>query len=381
MSQDYEELTAEGIDLPSILVEEDELRPIPMEYLYEGMEVVEDIYNYDGTLLLVPKGSTLSASALTKLKRFNTDSRNISVNVTTYNMLMGRGAPPIRREQSGIERATGYGNISDGAVDMLAGVQQGEAPSAEHSLTVTADMSERLRSIDPAFILQCINSPKPVDEYLGRHCANVALLNGFMGRWLELPQEDIDELILVGLVHDIGKTKIPTEILEAPRALTISEFEVMKMHPIYSYELLGQDDKFSEAVRLGVRHHHERMNGSGYPDGIDISQISLFARITAVSDIYDAMVSRHRYKEATNPFLIFSQLAGSRFSELDTKLIKVFTDNMPNQLIGKQVRMSDGSIGVVRFIMNDDLEYPLVEVEGKMIKTDESLYCQSLIFE
>ncbi len=102
-------------------------------------------------------------------------------------------------------------------------------------------------------------------------------------------------LILTGVLHDIGKTKIPEEILNAPRKLTPEEFEVMKRHPLYSFELLGDD--ISEDVRYAVRWHHEKLDGKGYPDGLKAESISYFARITTISDIYDAMLSARSYKK------------------------------------------------------------------------------------
>ena len=106
-------------------------------------------------------------------------------------------------------------------------------------------------SVDAGEIFQCITVPRPVDEALQRHSLNVALLNGIMGQWLGLDEKDIRSLILTGVLHDIGKTKIPEEILNAPRKLTPEEFEVMKRHPLYSFELLGDD--ISEDVRYAVR--------------------------------------------------------------------------------------------------------------------------------
>lgn len=371
----------EAIDLSNIMVEDEKLRPIAMDYLYVGMEVIEDIYNYDGKLLLVSKGGTLSESTMRGLKKFNSENRNISVFESTYNMLMGRSEAPAKMGQPYIEENIGYTEIKNETKSMLDNVSAGGDISKEQTDQISKQMSERLQTIDNAMILQCINAPKPIDEYLRRHSVNVGMINGLMGKWLGLPQESIDELLLAGLVHDIGKTKIPTAILDAPRKLTVSEFEVMKMHPRYSYELLLKDDRFSNDVRLAALHHHEKMNGSGYPDGINISQISLFARITSVSDIYDAMVSKRNYRDADNPFFILSQLAGSKFSELDSKLVKVFTDNMPKELIGKSVLMSDGSTGIIRFTLANDLEHPMVEVNGKLIHTDDKLYCKGMIFE
>lgn len=109
--------------------------------------------------------------------------------------------------------------------------------------------------------------------------------------------------------------------------------------------------------------------------------MSLYARITSISDIYDAMVSKRAYKAASNPFKIISQFANKKFSELDMKLVKVFTDNMPLQLIDKSVLLSDGSIGTVKHIILHDLEFPIVEVNGKIRKTDENFYCVRMILD
>ncbi|MEG1688053.1 MAG: HD domain-containing phosphohydrolase, partial [Angelakisella sp.] len=171
------------------------------------------------------------------------------------------------------------------------------------------------------------------------------------------------------------------EILNVPRKLTISEFEVVKMHTVFSYELLSMDEKFAEQIRLAALYHHEKMNGSGYPKRLVADQIPQYAKITAVSDIYDAMVSQRSYKAANNPFAIISRLASQQFSELDMQLVRLFTQHMPVELMGKPCLMSDGSIGIIRCLMPGAPEYPLVEINGNVTKTDEKLYCKRMILE
>lgn len=358
------------------------LNSIAMEFLYEGMVVGEDIYNHNGQLLILAKGIVLTESKIAQLKNFNQNSRNISVPDMTYKELMTRGIlMPSSLAQEYIEKEVGYSKAKEQAEVLLLDIASTDSISKTDTDVIAEDMGRRLATVDPSLVFQCINAPKPIDEYLRRHCINVGLINGLIGKWLALGKEEIDLLVVAGLVHDVGKTKIPAEILDAPRKLSLSEFEVMKMHPIYSYELLSKDERFSNSVKLAARHHHEKMNGSGYPDRINAGKISLFAKITAVSDIYDAMVSKRSYKEAKNPFTIISRLANKQFSELDMTLVRAFVKHMPAELVGKSVLLSDGSIGIIKFIVPSDLEHPIVEVNGIIKKTDDDLYCKSMVFE
>lgn len=358
------------------------LKTIAMEYLYEGMAVFEDIYSYNGELLLVAKDIVLTEQKLQQLKHFNSGSRNISVADKTYRSLIERGlCASSALTQGFVEKEVGYTQAEESVGDLLLDISRTNSISHAETKVIADALSSKFTTTDASLIFQCINAPKPIDEYLRRHSVNVGLINGLIGKWLRLGQEEIDALVVAGIVHDIGKTKIPTAILDVPRKLSLSEYEVMKMHPIYSFDLLNKDALFSDKIKLAARHHHEKMNGSGYPDGINAQELSLFAKITAVSDIYDAMVSARSYKTANNPFAIISQLSNKQFSELDMKLVKIFAEHMPMELVGKSVFLSDGSIGVVRFIIPSDMEYPMVEVNGEVKKTNADFYCERMILE
>lgn len=359
-----------------------ELRLIAIDYLFEGMTLAEDIYNYSGKLLLLAKGSVLTEHQLTKLRGFNANHRNISVFEATYQTLVERGLPKTNAlAQSYLEEKVHYIELKETTADLLEKTAKSGVISKEDADGIAAEMLDRLHTFETSLLLQCINSPGKMDEYLHRHSVNVGLLNGMIGKWLGLGEEEIDQLVLAGLVHDVGKTKIPSELLDAPRSLTVCEFEVIKTHAVYSYELLGTDPRFAEPVKRAAMHHHEKMNGWGYPNGLSARDIPLFARITAVSDVYDAMVSNRSYKAACSPFSILSGMARQRFSDLDIGLVALFTRQMPAALAGKTVLLSDGSIGTVRFLREENLEYPLVEVNGKITATDENLSCVRLIWE
>lgn len=136
------------------------------------------------------------------------------------------------------------------------------------------------------------------DTSTEEHTRRVALRAVEVGEELGLSPHRLRDLALGGLLHDIGKLAVPTEILRKPGALDEDEFATVKRHPLTGDELLRDLGGFSEAVHRLVRHHHERLDGSGYPDGLSAAGLDLDTRILAVCDVYDALVSHRVYREA-----------------------------------------------------------------------------------
>ena len=354
------------------------LLAVSLNLLYDGMDVQEDIYDADATRLLIKRGAVLNAEAIERIKSINSGRDTIHVSGDTYRILMANRPPTETISRQEIEEETGYKAATNETFELLTEITHNKAVNQEALNEVSTELSNRLEVTNPSVIMSLINALAPVDEYLQRHCVEVGMLNGLIGRWLGLPKADVDRLVLIGLLHDCGKALIPPQVLNAPRKLTLAEFEVIKMHVVYSYELLTE---FPEPVRLAARGHHEKVGGRGYPDMLPPEKISFEARVTAVSDIYDAMVSQRAYKKSRSPFSIMAFLAELGKSDLDAKLVEVFNQNMPIELLDKQVEMSDGTIGTVRTMTPEDIEYPMVEVDGRVLKTGKEWYCTSMYIE
>jgi len=359
-------------------IDDSNLIAAPIELLFVGMDVKEDIYNSDGTRLLLKRGATLGADSLESLRNLNGGRETIYVTGNTYKAMLDNRRPIKADSRKEIEKTSGYAAIKDDTFELLDEIARTKVVQQEALVTVSTELSSRLEVNSPSLILSLINALAPVDEYLQRHCVNVSLLNGLQGRWLGLPKKEVDRLVLVGLLHDCGKALIPPQVLNAPRKLTGVEFEVIKMHTVYSYELLTD---FPEAVRRAARCHHEKITGGGYPDRLPREKISLDARITAVSDIYDAMVSQRAYKKPRSPFSIMAMLVELKDSDLDARLVDVFVKHMPQELINKPVVMSNGTVGAIRSIDPDDIEYHVVEINGNVIKSGKQLFCTSMYNE
>lgn len=285
--------------------------------------------------------------------------------------------PPkhLKRMEEKMQIRREYKALVNEVEEGIKALQHGKPLPASFTKDATDLVEDRLQNLEASTLVQCINMMRRVDSYLYIHSVNVSILNGLFGQWMGMGQEDIDRLIRTGLLHDIGQCKVPPHILNKPAKLTVEEYEIVKKHPIYSFEMAYETGERDTEVLSGVRGHHERMNGSGYPDGLSGDHICLFARITAISDVYDAMVSNRNFRERHSPFEVLHQFELSRFSDLDIELIDLFLEKMPLELVDKWVDLSNGQRGKVVHIFPGDAMYPLVKVKDKIIQTGPDLYC------
>jgi len=351
------------------------LMPVSVRLLYDGMVVHDDVYDADGEMLLIRSGNTLDADQIERIHRINKGRDTIYVTGRTHQTMVSKRPNIDIDSRSEVEKNTGYTEFKDSASKLLEGVADKKSINQESLNTVAGAISDRVVSTPPDVVMSLINSMAPVDEYLQRHSVNVGMLNGLIGQWMGLDRAQIDKLALIGLLHDCGNTFMPPSVLTAPRKLTLVEYEVIKMHTIHTYELLSD---FPEDVRLAASSHHERLDGSGYPKGLSGDAIPLEARITAISDIYDAMVSKRVFKAPHSPFAVLALLNTLCPAALDSKLVSIFKENLPKELIDKPVTMSDGTIGIIREIDYDDIEYPRVEQSKRIVKTNTALHCVSM---
>jgi HD-GYP domain-containing protein (c-di-GMP phosphodiesterase class II) len=153
----------------------------------------------------------------------------------------------------------------------------------------------------------------------------------------------------------------------------------MKKHSIYSYEILGLSGETNTRILEGVLSHHEKINGTGYPSRLPLTQISQFARVTSVSDVYDAMVAKRVYKNRHSPFEILAEFALNRFSDLDISIVNIFLENLPTALIGKNVLLSDGRSAEVIYINPHDFAHPIVKLDGELLSRGPGLECVAMV--
>lgn len=215
------------------------------------------------------------------------------------------------------------------------------------------------------------------DNYTYAHCVNVALLSLVCGISLKLSQEDLRHLTLGAILHDLGKVRIPEQILNKPGRLSKEEFKLVSKHPIFGYELVRKHEKIPRRSANVVYQHHERYNGAGYPQGLAGEEIDYFARIAAIADVYDAITADRVYQQGITPFAAIRVLKSLGSFHFDLEILEHFVKNIALYPVGSTVTLSDQRTGVVIDVNKRYSERPTVRVifdsEGKKLKEPEDV--------
>ena len=187
---------------------------------------------------------------------------------------------------------------------------------------------------------------KTADEYTYMHSVAVCALMVSLGRQLGLDDDQCREAGMAGMLHDLGKAAMPQDVLNKPGKLTPEEFEIIKTHPKAGYDMLIEGADVSDGVKDVCLHHHERYDGTGYPDKLAGESISLLARMGAVCDVYDAVTSDRPYKAGWDPANALAQMATWK-GHFDTTVFQTFVKSLGIYPTGSLVRMRSGRLAVV----------------------------------
>ncbi|MFC0329039.1 HD domain-containing phosphohydrolase [Paenibacillus sepulcri] len=219
------------------------------------------------------------------------------------------------------------------------------------------------------------------DEYTYRHIIAVALIARLIGKVKGLGEEELLDLTIAGFLHDIGKAKVPEAIMNKPGKLTPEEFDEMKKHTLYGYELIRQTPGLAQRHALVALEHHEREDGSGYPHGIKGEQMDPFSKIVAVADVFHAMISKRVYKKQVPFYQVLLEMSQNAYGLLDPETTLCFLARIMDMLIGSEVCLSNGQRGNIIMIHANDPLSPLVEVKGQYLdlSKDKSVHVEQII--
>lgn len=194
------------------------------------------------------------------------------------------------------------------------------------------------------------------------HSLNVSLICRQLGKWLKFDGEKLDLITLCGLMHDIGKLKVPQDILDKPGKYTDEEFALVKMHTRYGYELL-KDLPLDPYVREAALGHHERCDGSGYPAGTVMENTSLSAMIVAIADVYDAMTMARPYRAPLCAFEVIEQFEKEGLQKYHPKYILSFLQHIAATYQNHRVLLNDGRSANVVMINQHALSKPIIQFD------------------
>lgn len=228
-------------------------------------------------------------------------------------------------------------------MDMFSDARMGKTIDANSTLPLVNDIAGSL-SRHPAALLSVVRL-KSHDDYTYLHSVAVCALMLSLAAQLKLDQHQTKRAGMAGLLHDVGKAAVPLTILNKPARLTEEEFEEMKIHPVAGAEILRISGADADLQDVAL-HHHEKINGTGYPHGLRGNAISLLARMASICDVYDAVTSDRPYKAGWNPASAMHQMANWH-GHFDRKLLHSFVKAVGIYPVGSLVRLSNGLLGVV----------------------------------
>ncbi|WP_376696689.1 HD-GYP domain-containing protein [Wenzhouxiangella sp. EGI_FJ10305] len=259
----------------------------------------------------------------------------------------GKGKP-LKGEVNAktLERALEIRNSLDSRIQELAEqFQKGSEVDVDSAQSVVSELAEVLE--EHAAALVWLTRIKNRDDYTAQHCINASILSLGLAHALNWEDKKIEYAGLAGLLHDLGKLRIESEILNKPARLTAEEYEIIKTHTTIGYQLLHEEGGLPDAVIQAVLHHHERPDGLGYPHGLAGGAIPPLARLVGIVDAYDAITSRRVYDPARSHHDAFSVLWKQRNQQFDGPMVEAFTQYLGWVTPGTLVRLTSGDLALV----------------------------------
>jgi len=308
------------------------MRRVKVEFLKEGMKLARPICNSEGRILL-GEDVVLTPKYIERLKEIGITEVFIEDEYSEGIEIKDVISHKTREEARVFVR-----NLFDN-IKFNKKIDAGEVKRVVNNL-----IDELLYNKD---ILINLSDIKMADDYTFNHSVNVCIYSLVIGINLGYDQIKLRDLGVGTLLHDIGKTKIPAELLKKPARLTEEEYELVKKHTVYGYEILKNVDCISSVSAYIALCHHERFDGRGYPLGISGQDIHRFARISSVADVYDALTSDRVYKEKIKPEQAVEYLVSMSNYQFDCEIVKVFLDCIAIYPIGTGVILNTGEKGIV----------------------------------
>ncbi|MDF2907382.1 MAG: hypothetical protein K0R34_2703 [Herbinix sp.] len=344
------------------------IRKISLSQAVPGMVAATDLFSKDG-LLIISMNTPLTDKIITRLEFYSVMELDIFTITSTEDALAVLESDSyydkLRKSESFKTFQTAYQQTIHGIKNSFDNIVTHNKPiDCDQLIADTRKLLYQSSSgIEVINMLQCIRN---YDDATYVHSLNVALICNIIGRWLHFNPEDLETITLCGLLHDIGKLLVPSEIILKPSKLTSEEYTTIKTHSYLGYELL-KNQSLDPKIKKVTLLHHERCDGSGYPYGYQSDMIEPYAKLVAIADVYDAMASPRVYRGPLCPFEVMSIFESEGFKKYDPKYLLTFMQSIAESYIKNNVRLSNNLVGEVVCINHTELSRPIVKVDNEFI--------------
>jgi len=322
-----------------------------------GMVVRDDIFTPASTFMLIPKGTLITPHILHKLALHGV-TYIYAEGVANRVAIEGDAIIPSVSQTPDFKKfSEKYKEIKEHLNAEFENIAQGQRPNLEAFHENVILISEQVSTRSE--LLNYLRHIKQGDDATFAHSINVGILCYLFGTWMRWKEESVYLLLMAGVLHDIGKTQIPSSVLYKPGKLEDWEFELVKKHTIYGYALL--DNGFiPKEVSIAALMHHEKHDCSGYPLKRDKDGINIYAAIVAICDVYEAMTADRIYRAKVSPFHVIHQFETGAFGALNEEYIPFFIKNIADSFVNNKCMLSDGREGVIVLLNPQRLSQPLV---------------------
>ncbi|MEN8907196.1 MAG: HD-GYP domain-containing protein [Clostridiales bacterium] len=319
---------------------------LPLSNIKTGMKLARDVILDDGRILLL-SGFVIKPRYKRKLEMFNIPY--IYINKT----------------KSKLEKIYPDESIYSSAIKTIKNIFNEVRDGYELDIDLVREtVNNLLGQISQNNTLIQLTGISDIKSYTYVHSVDVCIYSLNTAIALNYNRKDLVNLGIAAILHDIGKSKIPIEIMEKPGVLSENEFNIMKLHTIYGYEILTKTDGLKNSIANVAWQHHEKINGKGYPLGLKNSLIPDFAKIVSISDVFDALSSDKIYKKKMLPHKVKEVLLENVSKQFDPYFTKVFIENIILYPKNLYVQLDNGYIGVIIKENKKDPAKPILRINS-----------------
>lgn len=354
--------------------------------LQAGMVTASEIRTKGGQLIL-DKGVTLSRQSIMRLSFYNIKT----VEVEDNDLLPAEPVTPAKKYVPAYSQKLKLSRefqsfqfdhsivLSSIKANFEGYVNEGTEMQTDELLAQTVLLFDSCKTSLELFDM--LHNMRSSDDSIYAHSLNVALICRRIGKWMKLDDPLLDTLTLCGLLHDIGKLKVPADILNKPGKYTDEEFELVKMHPKFGYDLL-KSLPLDTHIKKSALSHHERCDGSGYPMGLTQDDTDDYAMVVAIADVYDAMTAARSYRAPLCPFQVIANFEKEGLQKYKPKYILVFLQHIASTYQNNRILLSDGRSANIVMLNQNKLSKPIIQFDdGNCIdlSTQSDLHIQAIL--
>lgn len=317
--------------------------------LKPGMVLAKDVYNHENGRLLLLKGFSLKSNYIDKLMSLSIMQVYIDDDSTIIEEY---------EEENNEEKI--FSEAVSTIKDVLTSVKEGNSVEVTPVKEMVDEIVQTVMNNQSVYTQ--LTGIRDIDNYTFHHSVDVCIYSLITGKSLGLSQEELTTLGIGAILHDIGKCKVPQEILLKPGKLTDDELMVMKLHTVYGYEIIYNTDGLSKKIADIACQHHEKWDGNGYPAGLKDTDIEILARIVTISDVYDALTADRCYRKKDLPHVAAEYIIGNTGVLFDPEITKTFINNISLYPKDCMVLLNTGEIGSIVSSNNNMVLRPKIKV-------------------